>query len=140
MRAKTILYLLVPVVISACSKSNEVPGSASIIGSWKFESSYYVTIAGTKITQADAAKPVILNFNNTLYSTTVAGKLTTGGNYTLLDKYQYAPGYYITNVLELDSIIAGKYAIHRGNPDTLSISDINPGPDNGFGATYLRVK
>lgn len=140
MRTKTILLLLLASAFSACKKSNEAPSSTSIVGSWKFQSSYYVTIAGATKTSADASSPVIINFNNTAYSTTAAGKLTNSGTYMLLDKYQYAPGYYATNVLKMDSVIVGTYAIHHGNPDTLSISDINPGPDNGGGATYLRVK
>ncbi len=141
MRTKLTFFLLLAVAISACSKSNDAPlSSSSVVGTWKFSTSYNVTFGGTQRTKADPAKPVIWNFNATSYSITSAGKPVRSGPYVLLDKYQYSPGYYATNVLKMDSLIAGTYAIHRGSPDTLLISQINPGPDNGGEATYLRVK
>jgi hypothetical protein len=140
MRPKITFFLLLAVAISACNKSNDVPSSASIVGSWKFNEMYSITIFGAKTTLADPAKPIVLNFNSTAYSKTIAGKLTQSGTYMLLDKYQYYPGYYATNVLKLDSVAWGTYAIHRGNPDTLLINSIESGPDYGGGSSYLRVK
>ncbi|OKS87037.1 hypothetical protein [Mucilaginibacter polytrichastri] len=141
MKYKVIICLLLAIVFSACKKSNDaVPSSASIVGSWKLAESYNITIAGTQKTEADIAKPILLNFNTSLYSEATSGTVTRSGTYLLLDKYQYYPGYYASHVLKTDTVIRGTYAIHVGKPDTLLINSINQGPDNGSGSVYLRVK
>jgi len=141
MRLKITLCLLLAIAFYACNKSNDaVPSSASIVGNWKLLSSYNITIAGTQRTTADDGKPDILAFNTALYSENVSGQITSSGTYVLLDKYQYAPGYYASHVLKTDSLIRGTYAIHVGKPDNLFINSISQGPDNGSGSVYLRVK
>jgi hypothetical protein len=138
---KITLCLLLAIAFFACNKSNDgVPSSASIVGSWNLLASYNITIAGTQRIMADVSKPDILSFNTALYSESIAGQVTSSGTYVLLDKYQYAHGYYANHVLKTDSLIRGTYAIHVGKPDTLFINSINQGADNGSGNVYLRTK
>ncbi|NCD69067.1 hypothetical protein [Mucilaginibacter agri] len=142
MRSKVTLSFILALTFIACKKSDEVAlvSSDSIQGNWKFLESSNVTIAGLFKHPADPSNPIIINFNESSYTETDAGKVAVTGTYALVNKYEYIPGYFADSVLTVNNEAKGKYKIHRGQPDTLVLNAIDHGPDYDWNARYLRVK